>query len=144
MSTRGYMINFRKAFGLNLKKIRKSKNITQEELSELVDIHPRQISKIETGDHFPSCKTLERLCCVLDIHPSELFDFQYSSGPENSSANSPNNKEVHDIFERIKTVSDNKQYLDFIKLALDVFNDDAAVEKMELFLSGIKLGKKQK
>ena len=38
------MINFKEAFGKNLKQIRKSKNITQETLAEMVGIHPRQIS----------------------------------------------------------------------------------------------------
>lgn len=71
------MATFREAFGFNLKLIRKAKNITQEKLCELIDLHPRQLSKIETGSHFPSCKTIEKLCRVLDVHPSRLFDFEY-------------------------------------------------------------------
>ena len=71
------MTNFKSGVGSNIKLIRKLKNITQEELAEIIGIHPRQLSKIETGDHFPSCKTLEKLCAALDISPKELFDFEF-------------------------------------------------------------------
>lgn len=69
------MTNFKRAFGLNLKLLRKSKSYTQEKLSELIDIHTRQLSKIETGEHFPSCRTLEKICTVLEITPRDLFNF---------------------------------------------------------------------
>lgn len=69
------MINFKEAFGKNLKQIRKSKNITQEALAEMVGIHPRQVSKIETGEHFPNSTTLENICIFLSVSPRDLFNF---------------------------------------------------------------------
>lgn len=71
------MANFKSGVGSNIKLLRKANNITQEELSEIVGIHSRQLSKIETGEHFPSCKTLEKLCIALDVTPKELFDFEF-------------------------------------------------------------------
>lgn len=71
------MSDFKKKFGANLKALRKSKNITQEKLAELIDVHYRQMSKIETGDNFPSSKTLEKLCYALKVSPSTLFDFDF-------------------------------------------------------------------
>lgn len=71
------MTNFKNGLGANLKLIRKTRDITQEELSEIIGIHPRQLSKIETGEHFPSCKTLEKLCAILEVTPKELFDFEF-------------------------------------------------------------------
>lgn len=68
-------MNFKEAFGKNLKQIRKSKNITQEALAEMMGIHPRQVSKIETGEHFPNSTTLENICISLSISPRELFNF---------------------------------------------------------------------
>lgn len=73
------MSTFKEAFGFNLKFIRKSKNLTQEKLCELIDLHTRQLSKIETGGHFPSCRTLEKLCAALDASPQELFDFSFEN-----------------------------------------------------------------
>ena len=71
------MTNFKQGLGSNLKLIRKSRDITQEDLAGIVGIHPRQLSKIETGEHFPSCKTLEKLCIALDLTPKDLFDFEF-------------------------------------------------------------------
>lgn len=71
------MTNFKSGVGNNLKLIRKAKDITQEDLAGIIGIHPRQLSKIETGEHFPSCKTLEKLCIALDINPTDLFDFEF-------------------------------------------------------------------
>lgn len=71
------MADLKNGLGHNLKLIRKAKGITQEELAEIIGIHPRQLSKIETGEHFPSCKTLEKVCMALDINPKDLFDFEF-------------------------------------------------------------------
>lgn len=71
------MSDFKKKFGINLKVIRKSRNITQEKLAELIDLHYRQMSKIETGENFPSSKTIEKICYALKVSPSKLFDFDF-------------------------------------------------------------------
>lgn len=66
---------FKESFGRLLKQIRKSRNITQEALAEMVGIHPRQVSKLETGEHFPNATTLENICVALSISPRDLFNF---------------------------------------------------------------------
>lgn len=71
------MANFKIGVGNNIKLLRKAKNITQEELAGIIGIHSRQLSKIETGEHFPSCKTLEKICMALEIAPQDLFDFEF-------------------------------------------------------------------
>lgn len=71
------MANFKQGLGSNLKIIRKARGITQEDLAGIIGIHSRQLSKIETGEHFPSCKTLEKLCMALDLSPKDLFDFEF-------------------------------------------------------------------
>ena len=104
------MANFKSGVGSNIKLLRKLRNITQEELSEIIGIHSRQLSKIETGEHFPSCKTLEKLCIALDISPKELFDFEFLideyegalTGTDNTTAflvNSNKNNTNHKIVE---------------------------------------------
>jgi len=75
-------MNFKQAFGKQLKTIRKSRKMTQERLSELIGIHPRQVSKIETGEHFPTSTTLENLCIELDATPKELFNFELAGDRE--------------------------------------------------------------
>ncbi len=71
------MTNFKNGLGTNIKNFRKVRNITQEDLAGVIGIHSRQLSKIETGEHFPSCKTLEKVCITLGVQPRELFDFDF-------------------------------------------------------------------
>ena len=78
------MSELSKAVGRNIKKYRKSRGLSQESLSEQIGIQPRQMSKLETGIHLPSGKTIESICAILDITPSDLFKLDnmssYKSG----------------------------------------------------------------
>ena len=50
-----------------LKEYRIKKNITQEELAELLNITPRQVQIIESGESRPSLRTLKLLIEILEI-----------------------------------------------------------------------------
>jgi transcriptional regulator with XRE-family HTH domain len=67
-----------KAFGQQLKKLRESKNISQESLAFDADISISQISRIERGVINTSISQLISICRVLNIHPRELFVFYKS------------------------------------------------------------------
>ena len=67
--------NLKTAFGERLKEIRKAKGFTQERLAEVLDISQRQLTRIETGDNFPSVETLERISLYLETDLKDLFDF---------------------------------------------------------------------
>ena len=57
------------------KKIREARiqnGLTQAELAEKVDISPKQISRIEIGDFYPSLSTFLKMVDILDIN---LNDF---------------------------------------------------------------------
>ena len=60
----------------NLKKARKAKGLTQKELAELVGAKHNSVSGWESGLHKPDADTLELICGVLDISPSELFGIE--------------------------------------------------------------------
>lgn len=64
-----------KAFGQNLKKIRKSKNITQEDLAFDSGIDIRQIGRIERGVINTSINNIFIIAKTLNITPKDLFDF---------------------------------------------------------------------
>lgn len=59
--------------GNNIKRIRKSKGLKQDELAELIGLEVKSLSLIETGNGFASAKTLEKLITVLNISLNELF-----------------------------------------------------------------------
>ncbi len=68
---------FKEKFAGNLKYLRKSRKLTQEQLAELVGVDFRYISILETAKSFPSCDVIEKLASALNVGYSELFDFDY-------------------------------------------------------------------
>ena len=69
----------RKLFGLKLREYRKSKNLTQEQLAELVDMDTQHYCKIENGLHFPSFKNLLKLSDVLEVKIDTLLSSNNSA-----------------------------------------------------------------
>lgn len=51
--------------GSNIQTARKARGLTQEKMSEMVDLHPRIVQKIEAGDLNPKSTTLIRIQAVL-------------------------------------------------------------------------------
>lgn len=66
-------MNIKKQLGEKIKRIRKSKNITQEQLAEIIDISSRNLSGIELGNYFVKAETLEKILKALDVTTEELF-----------------------------------------------------------------------
>lgn len=67
------MSDFKKLLGKRIKEIRKSKNLTQEKLAELINIEVPSMSYIETGKFAPSVETLQKLSEVLQVKPWEFY-----------------------------------------------------------------------
>mgnify|MGYP002624395772 CR=1 FL=1 len=71
------MSNLKKLLGLRIKEIRKSLNMTQEKLAELVGIGTPNISYIENGKFAPSVDTLEKMAKVMKVKPYEFYMFDH-------------------------------------------------------------------
>jgi len=69
------MSDLRVKFGKNLRRLRRRKDFTQEELAEATEISVEFLSNIERGINAPSFETLEKLSKVLNVTVKELFDF---------------------------------------------------------------------
>lgn len=98
------MENLKSKLGLRIKYLRKSQNITQEKLAELINMDITSLSKIETGRNYPQPDTLEKISNALGVEVFNLFTFA-----ENLSA---------------------KDYLDGINKNLQILKDNE--EKMKL------------
>lgn len=59
---------------LNIKKYRKQRKMTQDQLSELCGISQDYLSEIERGKKKPSLETLITIAEKLEILPQKLFD----------------------------------------------------------------------
>lgn len=68
-------ILFLDAFGKNLKRLRKEKGLTQEQLAIDLDMEISQVSRIERGIINTSIGNVNAIAKVLKIDHKELFDF---------------------------------------------------------------------
>ena len=71
------MKNARELLGGRIRELRKGQKMSQEQLSEKVDVDPRYISRIELGRCYPSLETLENIARALSVDMRDLFDYRH-------------------------------------------------------------------
>ena len=71
------MSELKKLLGKRIREIRISKNLTQEDLSELTNIGASSISKIESGHFHPTDDNLEKIAKALNVEPYKLYMFNH-------------------------------------------------------------------
>lgn len=67
-------MDVRKRVGLNLRRLREAKGLTQEELAHQADVHQTYLSGVEGGKRNPSIVVLNRIATALGSDISLLFD----------------------------------------------------------------------
>ncbi len=79
------------SIGKRIKSYRSMKNLSQEELGELVSINYRHISNIENGRRFPSLELIVAIANALDVSADDLLtdNLKHSSSPVDT--------EIHDL-----------------------------------------------
>lgn len=87
--------------GSRIRKIRKEKGFTQEQLAFEANMHPAQIGHIERGVQSPTIDTLEKIISALDISIYDFFNFEELSinneNAVNLFLNSLNQDEINDV-----------------------------------------------
>jgi len=68
-------MDLKQMIGARIKEIRTKKGITQEQLSERMEINPKYLSSIERGKENPTLNTLIKLSESLGVDLSEIFRF---------------------------------------------------------------------
>ena len=63
----------RKALGKNIKNARLNLNLTQDELSENIDISTQLLKDIEGGRRFGSMNTFIKICLALKTTPNNML-----------------------------------------------------------------------
>ncbi|MFT6077591.1 MAG: transcriptional regulator with XRE-family HTH domain [Rickettsiales bacterium] len=66
--------DFKKLIGNRVRKARKNKGLTQEELAALIDKTVETVSNIERGVKLPGLATLEDIRKALGVKLSDLID----------------------------------------------------------------------
>lgn len=61
-------------FGDNLRKLRKLKGLSQEDLAEKMNVSRQSVSKWETGDAYPEMNNILELCKIFHCHINDLVN----------------------------------------------------------------------
>lgn len=93
-----------KLFGRRIKELRKSKKMTQEQLSEILGLYQKQIGNIETGSYFTTMPNLEKLAEIFDVEIKDLFDFEHQKNKDEI---------LNDIHKLLNTASEEQLKLIF-------------------------------
>lgn len=70
-------MSIKKELGEKIRILRKKKNLTQEQLSEIIGINPRNLAAIEKGENFIKSETFDKLLNALDVTTEEIFANDY-------------------------------------------------------------------
>lgn len=68
-------LKFRNGLGNNIQKLRKQRNLSQEDLAGLVGVDRVAIGYIEQGIRSPKLETLYFIAKALKVKPKDLLDF---------------------------------------------------------------------
>ena len=69
----------KKLLGMRIKELRKTRGLSQDQLSEKIGIDSKHLSRLEVGRSFPSLDTLERLTNVLQVELKDFFEFAHEA-----------------------------------------------------------------
>ena len=99
-------MSLKENLGKNIKKYRKLKNITQEKLADIVGIDPKNISRIENGNNYPTSENLSAIAKALDLEVYELYVFSeidYEAMKRDIIANLDTPKHVIALYKCLKS-----------------------------------------
>ncbi len=88
-----------KLIGERLKKARKAKNITQEELVDKLEVSIAFLSRLESAGYHINLKRLNQICEILDVSESDIL-----SGTATSSSSY-----LEKDFQKLLDLCDEKQ-----------------------------------
>ncbi len=139
------MSYLKKEFGKNLRLLRKTRNLTQEQLAEKLDLSHRQLTRIENGNSFVSAEVLEKLIFALDVDIKDLFNFSLKELATNSTTIPPNlsqknsYKNIEIIITKLKKIQKNEKHWNYINLAFDSLTNREARTKLKNLIEGMEL-----
>lgn len=103
--------------GKKLKQIRISRGISQEQLSEMIYLSPRQMSIIETGNSYPSLDTFVRIAEKLEFDINDFFNVNIKTQDETRQK----------VIEQIKTLD--KKHLNLVSDIISAIEKNSKQDK---------------
>ena len=66
-------MDFKKSFGEKLKRLRKSRNLTQEQLADALGVSFQSVSRWENGTNYPDIELIPEIAAYFDISADDLL-----------------------------------------------------------------------
>ena len=86
--------------GEKVKRLRKMKGFTQEKFAEMINITPRNLNRIESGENFVTADTLDKIISTLNVPADILFSYEHLKNEQEMV------KEIHRFLDKIKLFPD--------------------------------------
>ena len=90
-----------------LKQIRKDKELSQQQLADLSNVHISNIGRYERGGANPSAEVLNRIAQSLDVSPDYLINGTLQDKAENSITDN----ELLIMFKKVEKLPEDKKHL---------------------------------
>ena len=132
-------MSFKKLFGAQVKLLRNFRKLTQEELSEQINIDIRQLARIEAGTSFVTSETIEKLCTALNVTYKELFNFEDEE--ENMTCEDIKNfkQNFSKLSKLMQKIAQNDAKTEYISLAVESLEKKTSLEKLKSIIFGMTL-----
>lgn len=101
------MARFSENFMNNLVRLRKQKNLTQQELADVLKVNKQQLSEFERGRRTPNFEVLDKIAEYFQASPNQLFGTSQEIELENAVMQSDGYSEkTQNILKSIKQITD--------------------------------------
>lgn len=108
-------MKLKKLLGEKTKRLRKVRGLTQEQLAEIIEIAPRNLSRIEVGECFVTAETLEKILLALNVTAEELFAYEHIRDAKDL---------LSDIYTYLDTIRTNKSQLEKVYRAIKFISNN--------------------
>lgn len=132
-------MSFKKLFGAQVKLLRNFRKLTQEDLSEQINIDIRQLARIEAGTSFVTSETIEKLCKALNVTYKELFDFENEEENMTCEDIKKYKQNFSKLFKLMQKIAQNDAKTEYISLAVDSLEKKTSLEKLKSIIFGMTL-----
>ncbi|MGG3400939.1 helix-turn-helix domain-containing protein [Bacillus paranthracis] len=103
------MDNLTNIIGLQIRILRKSKNLSQEELAFKANLHPTYIGQVERGEKNLTVSSLNTITTALDITLEEFFSFIEPSNKNDINFESNDLLPYQNIIRLLQEINVNEQ-----------------------------------
>ena len=132
-------MSFKKLFGAQVKLLRNFRKLTQEELSEQINIDIRQLARIEAGTSFVTSETIEKLCTALNVTYKELFDFENIEDNMTCEDIKKYKQNYSKLSKLMQKIAQNDAKTEYISLAVNSLEKKTSLEKLKSIIFGMTL-----